>query len=392
MATIRDAGITGEFTHEPLQHPATEIRLVQVHLSDDRDSDVQCTVSGHSILESPPYVAISYTWGNSSERRNITLNGKRLSIGLNSWVVLWQARLHRVAHHVWIDVLSIDQASVTEKSIQVGLMGVIFSGAMYVLASLGLHGDDSAFLSEQINAYTEYVDKERKALGNSEDPQLFQHHCSNCGKITGDAEYRCITCEGRTYFCRSCRNRAKRHEDEEAGHKVYMESIDDFRISGCHFCGRRYVKSWYAPKGGSDQTYFEVCRTCMQPRQEDMKDRHELVLRDHWGEVTRPTVWYERMETVLETHKWILQLSRFCHQRIIDATRALSLREYFTRLWVGSPRPESTFQYILILIPARLTDRTRSASCSWCSRRLRRFAFPFARLLLPRLRGNCVSR
>lgn len=35
MATIRDAGIAGECLHETLQHPATEIRLIQVDLSGD---------------------------------------------------------------------------------------------------------------------------------------------------------------------------------------------------------------------------------------------------------------------------------------------------------------------------------------------------------------------
>lgn len=95
MAIIRDAGIIGDFIHEPLQDPSTEIRLVHVNPSGEQDDDIRCTVLTHSLNNPPPYIAISYTCGDISNKRKIYIEGKQLWIGHNSWTVLWQARLHR---------------------------------------------------------------------------------------------------------------------------------------------------------------------------------------------------------------------------------------------------------------------------------------------------------
>jgi len=134
MASIRDAGISGDFVHEPLSDPQTQIRLIQIDLpvlSDDKDCEIECTISAHLLSDPPPYVAISYTWGDNSTKRGIWVNKRRLNVGHNSWLALWQARLHRLQQplRIWMDVLSIDQADDVEKIIQVGLMGSIYKSA-----------------------------------------------------------------------------------------------------------------------------------------------------------------------------------------------------------------------------------------------------------------------
>ena len=148
MATFRDAGISGDFVHTSLSNPQAEIRFVQIDLSGDKDREIQCTISTHPIEDTPPYVAISYTWGDISKKREIWINEKRLNIGQSSWLALLQARLHRVQQPlmVWMDVLSIDQTNDVEKSMQVGLMGRIFLFAELVLAGVGEHEDDSEHL------------------------------------------------------------------------------------------------------------------------------------------------------------------------------------------------------------------------------------------------------
>lgn len=95
MATFRDAGITGDFVHEPLKDSSTEIRLIHVAPAHETTDDLQCAVSTHSISSLPPYIAISYTWGDISEKKSIQIDGKQLWLGHNSWKALWQARLHR---------------------------------------------------------------------------------------------------------------------------------------------------------------------------------------------------------------------------------------------------------------------------------------------------------
>jgi hypothetical protein len=84
MATIRDAGITGTFVHEPLKDPHHEIRLVLIQPSEDRNHEVECTVSRYALSEAPPYVAISYTWGNTTQKRMIQINGKSIQVRYNS--------------------------------------------------------------------------------------------------------------------------------------------------------------------------------------------------------------------------------------------------------------------------------------------------------------------
>lgn len=129
MTTIRNAGITGDFVHEPLQHPGHEIRLIHVKASDASTDDITCTISTHPIDSAPPYAAISYTWGDTAHHRTISLDGKHASVGENSWLVLWEVRLHKLPLPLWIDVLSIDQKNDYEKSIQVSITGSIYEAA-----------------------------------------------------------------------------------------------------------------------------------------------------------------------------------------------------------------------------------------------------------------------
>jgi hypothetical protein len=339
MTTIRDAGIFGDFVHQPLRDPNTEIRLIQVDSPGQNDSNIECTLSVHSISDPPPYIAISYTWGDTSEKRRICLDGKQLYIGLNSWVVLWQVRTHRVPHPIWIDVLSIDQASelCEEKSIQVGLMGVIFSAAVYVFVSVGSHANDSEFLVEQINSHAEYVAHKRGVYNEIGDPPLDQHRCSDCGQDPEWEEYVCAECPTNTRFCQSCKESARRHES--SGHSLHTKSIEHLRFKGCAVCGRRFATCWY----GSQHTIYmrstALCRTCMHAHDRDVDGHSSLVLTDHWGDVSLPTLGYRNMASALKTAEWAEDLSAGAHRRIIDAAQAFSLRQYFSRLWVRISTP-----------------------------------------------------
>ena len=107
MRTFRDAGISGDFVHTRLQDAKNQIRLVHIKPSDKSDDKIECTISTHNLSDVIPFAAISYTWGNMASMHDIWLENKRLSIGENSRLVLWQARLHRCPLPLWIDVLSI---------------------------------------------------------------------------------------------------------------------------------------------------------------------------------------------------------------------------------------------------------------------------------------------
>ena len=91
MRTFRDAGDTSDFVHVPLEYPASGIRLVHIKPSNVNDDEIECTITTHDLSDRLPFAAISYTWGDMARMREITLNGKRTSIGENGWLVLWQA-------------------------------------------------------------------------------------------------------------------------------------------------------------------------------------------------------------------------------------------------------------------------------------------------------------
>lgn len=328
MATIRDAGITGDFVHEPLQDPGNEIRLIQVTLSGDRDDEIQCTITPYAVNKAPPYVAVSYTWGDISCGRHVRVNGKQLYIGQNSWMVLWQARLHQLASPLWMDVLSIDQASDVEKSIQVGMMGRIYKTAMYTFVSLGSHDNDSRFLAQQIQAHIDFV-KHRRI----QDTELYALGCSACGGRITDWVYRCMQCAESVRFCTKCEG-ARKHDGVE--HSVLDHPRPEFRFEcGCVECGQTLSPKFYELRQNAEHRFSMVCSNCAQAHLEGTDSelwRARYVLTDELKSMSRTDV--EVLQDRLQTSARLYDLDQETHQRIFDALSALSLRAYFTRLWV----------------------------------------------------------
>lgn len=329
MATIRNAEVCGDFIHDPLRHPHTEIRLIRVDLSDEPDSDIWCTISAHPITDPPPYVAISYTWGDISAKRGVWVNGKRVYLGHNSWLVLWQARLRGLTEPLWMDVLSINQADDAEKSIQVGLMGAIYRTARYVLVSVGPHENDSEFLVEHIQGHTNYIEEKRVAHSNVKDPPLRLRGCSDCGQNPGHC-HRCTACPARFCDTDSCMRSARNHRRN--GHEVLGEQ----QTATCAHCGQRYASRWYVctPKtGGRD---FILCRPCKEGgHHKDADAEVDFTLFDLWGDVNKPAgTTPQPLRLSLQLLKYFMDMSQLSHQRIIDALEAFSFRPYFSRLWV----------------------------------------------------------
>ena len=385
MATIRDAGIHGEFVHERSRDPLTEIRLIHIDLSGEMDSDIYCTVSAHSIGDATPYIAVSYTWGDISEKRSIWVNNKRLYLGPNSWIVLWQARLHGLNDPLWMDVLSIDQANDSEKSIQVGLMGTIYRTARYALISVGSHGSDSEYLAEQIHAHTRYIEEMRRAHGEQRDPPLRERSCSSCGEELSFDDHRCTACSMR--FCDFCKLSAAEHEN--IGHRLLVERVEYLRTPGCLHCGQKFATRWYECKHKAGSKSFLVCRTCKEEREHEyMNEQVESFLRDMWGDVSKPAgVTLVALRVALQLLAKFKNMSQPSHQRLVDALEAFSLRPYFTRLWVCKG-PKKSYSEIDADIPD-IKDRSGISSGSQHCRCLWQFEIPPTGTQGPSFRCEC---
>ncbi|RMY44430.1 hypothetical protein D0865_10558 [Hortaea werneckii] len=139
------------FMHEALPDPATHLRLMKLcySASEEDEQEVRIQLSAFDIDNAPPYAAISYTWGDQTDRTDILINGPAHRVGLNSWYALLQMKYHHEESFLWMDAICINQADAQEKGLQVELMGSIYRNALRVNICIGPHAGDSEFLVER---------------------------------------------------------------------------------------------------------------------------------------------------------------------------------------------------------------------------------------------------
>jgi hypothetical protein len=128
--------------HKPLTQP-DEIRVVTL-LPGTFTDPIVCTLE-HICLgdaeTTTPYDAVSYTWGDPTETRLITLDSMPYPVTLNLFSALTYLRDSADSTRLWIDSLCINQQDLTERSAQVGRMRDIFASAAHVTIWLGDYGD-----------------------------------------------------------------------------------------------------------------------------------------------------------------------------------------------------------------------------------------------------------
>jgi hypothetical protein len=91
------------------------------------------------------YVALSYTWGDPTDKHDIEIGGKVFFITANLYEFLWQWTLDKenLSQYIWIDAISIDQRNISERNNQVGRMTSIYESADYVIIWLGPEAENS---------------------------------------------------------------------------------------------------------------------------------------------------------------------------------------------------------------------------------------------------------
>ena len=126
--------LSGQYKHTPLTH-AKNIRLLQVDPFESETPIVN--VFEVSLAKTPTYNALSYAWGVPQSDCYIFCNGHPLTVTPNCRAALLRLRQNADYLTLWIDSICIDQTSDSEKSVQVPLMGEIYSRADKVLIWLG---------------------------------------------------------------------------------------------------------------------------------------------------------------------------------------------------------------------------------------------------------------
>ena len=137
--------------YQALDRSQDSIRLCKL-LPAEREAPIDCElVSDRISARVGVYSALSYTWGETLERRWIRLDGKPYHVQPNLREALKAIREKNTPLLIWIDAICINQLDLAERNHQVSLMGDIYRNANCVLVWLGPAADDS-------DAYFDYLD------------------------------------------------------------------------------------------------------------------------------------------------------------------------------------------------------------------------------------------
>jgi hypothetical protein len=137
----------GSQLYSPLDESKLEIRVLNMHHTTDERDPVSYSLRTISLdaEEKITYKALSYVWGDMSDRRVITVDGFKMLITHNLYQVLPYLR-RRFANSVpnstsgidfWIDAICINQNDFEERASQVKMMAAIYSSAVEVVIWLG---------------------------------------------------------------------------------------------------------------------------------------------------------------------------------------------------------------------------------------------------------------
>jgi Heterokaryon incompatibility protein (HET) len=127
-----------KFQYRPLQPQKTEIRILLLLPAEDIAADIHCRLCHESLDdENLAYEALSYVWGPPETLRKVQLDGQPKEVTPNLFAAMRQLRHPRNERRLWVDALSVDQMNNEEKSLQIGLMGSIYSRSRSTIIWLG---------------------------------------------------------------------------------------------------------------------------------------------------------------------------------------------------------------------------------------------------------------
>ncbi|ENH62276.1 Heterokaryon incompatibility protein 6, OR allele [Fusarium oxysporum f. sp. cubense race 1] len=148
------------FQYRPLEH-LDSFRLLHLEPSLNHSADLKGSLH-HATLSDcdydliEPYTALSYVWGDASQRGAIYLGGSAKEITASLDAALRDMRDKSRVCRIWADALCIDQSNNAEKGVQVALMGRIYSTAHHTVIHLGKSppGFEKLFIDLKVQSQT----------------------------------------------------------------------------------------------------------------------------------------------------------------------------------------------------------------------------------------------
>jgi hypothetical protein len=106
------------------------------------DDPIHCALQTVSLADKPKYTALSYVWGDATDRLPIYVDGTLFSATKNLKIALQYIRKTDRDEVMWVDAVCINQNDIDERNNQVSLMGILYSEASHVIIWLG-EADDT---------------------------------------------------------------------------------------------------------------------------------------------------------------------------------------------------------------------------------------------------------
>ena len=155
-ALPRTSNQSSTLHYEPLNRTRSEIRVLCPHTPTGSSIDkLEFTIRTVSLDDKPKYWALSYVWGAPKDTEPICIEGQTFMATRNLRDALKRVRnimtTATIDLQLWIDAICINQADMTEKSWQVGIMARIYSEAHCVNIWLGLADHNAALAMEFVS-------------------------------------------------------------------------------------------------------------------------------------------------------------------------------------------------------------------------------------------------
>jgi hypothetical protein len=135
---------TQKYNYNPLDTTQNSIRLLRLKAAEDPSWPLRCSLFHTSLSEAPPYVALSYCWGERTNSQFVFIENEVLSVTPNLKHALQRLRPSSGEDLVlWVDAICINQSDIPERSIQTSKMRSIYQNAESVAIWLGLENNKS---------------------------------------------------------------------------------------------------------------------------------------------------------------------------------------------------------------------------------------------------------
>lgn len=120
-----------------------QLRILHLLPASKSKEAIVCRLTTTYAGDKPSYEALSYSWGDFQDRRQITLNGYNFPVTSNLYCALRHLRYADKERRLWVDAICLNQNNMREKSVMVQRMHLVYDQANRTLVWLGDEGSDT---------------------------------------------------------------------------------------------------------------------------------------------------------------------------------------------------------------------------------------------------------